>query len=667
MKNIELNSKKLFSKKKLAIKYIVLLLTVQNTFFSHYLFSQAPPKYSSTNSKAIKYYENATKYFDARDNDNTIKEAQKALEKDPNFMEAYYLIADAYVDSRNLSKALETYEKSFAVNPNYFPNALYTAGAIAINTGQYEKCKQFLEKFLTYPNTAETFKVKAEKHIIDCNFSIEALKNPVPFNPVNMSDNLNTPDHEYFPSITADGNTFLFTRNLKDANSSVGYQEDFFISKKLNNNWEPAFPIGAPINTADNEGAPTISADGQILIFAACNRPDGFGSCDLYFSRKVGEKWTKPLNMGPPINSKNWETQPCFSSDGKTLYFIRGTVTREGIKNQDIYVCELKADGAWSTPMALSTTINSPDREESVFIHPDNQTLYFASNGHPGMGGMDLYVSRKMDDGNWSKPMNLGYPINTFSDENSMLVAPDGKLAYFASGREGGKGGLDLYQFELYDKIRPGNLTYVKGKVFDSKTKKPVGALFELIDLSTSKTVLESESNIGNGEFLVCLTANKNYALNVSKNGYLFYSENFSLKDVVADINKPFQMDVPLQPIDTGMAVELKNVFFETAKYDLKPESVVELDKLVSFMKKNKNLKIEIAGHTDNVGDKKTNQLLSQNRAKSVYEYLIKKSIEAERLSFKGYGDSKPKVENNSDINRAKNRRTEFKVISKGI
>ncbi|MBN8703452.1 MAG: PD40 domain-containing protein [Bacteroidetes bacterium] len=634
-------------------------------FIGNSVLAQIPPKYSTTSSKAIKYYESATKYFDARDNEKTISEAYKAIEKDPNFMEPYYLIADAYVDSRKLDKALELYERSFGVNPNYYPNAYYTAGAIAINMGQYEKCKLFLEKFLKFPNVNEVFKGTSEKYLLDCDFAIQAMRSPVPFNPINLEGAINTIDHEYFPSITADGKTFLFTRNLKDATAPAGYQEDFFVSKKNESGWQQALPIGTPINTLDNEGAPTISADGQILIFAACNRPDGAGSCDLYFSRKVGEKWTKPMNMGAPINTRNWETQPCFSSDGKTLYFVRGTVTREGIKNQDIYVCELKADGTWSTPLSLGATINSPEREESVFIHPDNQTLYFASNGHPGMGGMDIYVSRKLADGKWSTPINLGYPINTYSDENSLLVGPDGKLAYFASGREGGKGGLDLYQFELYDKIRPENLTYVKGKVFDSRTKKPVSALFELVDLSTSKIVLESESNMGNGEFLVCLTANKNYALNVSKNGYLFYSENFSLKDVMADISKPFQMDVPLQPIDTGMSVELKNVFFETGKFDLKPESVVELDKLVAFMNRNKNLKIEISGHTDNVGDKKANQQLSENRAKSVSEYLVKKAVDSTRIIYKGYGDAKPKVDNNSDSNRAKNRRTEFKIVSK--
>ena len=301
----------------------------------------------------------------------------------------------------------------------------------------------------------------------------------------------------------------------------------------------------------------------------------------------MGNRWAKPINIGPPINTRNWETQPSFSSDGKTLYFVRGTVTREGIKNQDIYYSQLSKDGYWGDPVSISSKINTPDREESVYIHPDNQTLYFSSNGHIGMGGLDIYMCKKQPNGEWGNPINLGYPINTNNDENSLLVSPNGEIAYFASNRQGGKGGLDLYQFDLYKEARPERLTYVIGKVFDARSKKPLGATFELIDLETAQTVIESESNIGNGEFLVSLTANKNYALNVSKNGYLFYSENFSLKEI-ADLSKPFQLDIPLQPIDIGSPVVLNNIFFETNMFNLKAESNAELQKLVDFLTLNK-------------------------------------------------------------------------------
>jgi len=324
----------------------------------------------------------------------------------------------------------------------------------------------------------------------------------------------------------------------------------------------------------------------------------------------------------------------------------------------------LQPNGAWGAPKNLGPKINSKGKEESVFIHPDGKTLYFGSNGHIGMGGLDLYVSRMDEKGEWGEPVNLGYPINTYGDENSILVSPTGDLAYMASNRAGGMGGLDLYQFPLYEAARPGKITYVKGKVYDANTKAALGAHFELLDLATGKSIVESDANSGNGEFLVCLPVDKDYALHVSQPGYLFYSENFALKEL-SDPTKPFQMDVPLQPIDTGSVIDLKNVFFETAKYDLKPESKVELDKLVAFLNVNKTIRGELSGHTDNVGDKKSNMTLSQNRAKAVYDYLVKAGIDPKRLTYKGYGDTRPKVANDSDEHRATNRRTEFKVISK--
>jgi outer membrane protein OmpA-like peptidoglycan-associated protein len=279
------------------------------------------------------------------------------------------------------------------------------------------------------------------------------------------------------------------------------------------------------------------------------------------------------------------------------------------------------------------------------------------------MGGTDIYMSRRQPDGSWGEPVNLGYPINTGGDENSLLISRDGKTAYFASDRKGGYGGLDMYSFELPEPIRPGKTTYAKGKVFDAVTKLPLGADIEVMDLKTAASVVKWNSNSATGEFLICLPVNREYAFNVSKEGYLFYSENFSVKE-----NKdyePFLIDIPLSPIAQEQKVILRNVFFETDKYNLKDESKAELNKLAVFLTKNKTLKIELSGHTDNTGDKKRNQTLSENRARAVYNYLIASGIAAERLSYNGYGDAKPVVPNDSDEHRQMNRRTEFKVISK--
>ncbi|MDQ3110409.1 MAG: OmpA family protein, partial [Bacteroidota bacterium] len=282
-----------------------------------------------------------------------------------------------------------------------------------------------------------------------------------------------------------------------------------------------------------------------------------------------------------------------------------------------------------------------------------------------GMGGLDLYVCRRDTvTGKWGIPANLGYPINTEGDESGMIVNGAGQVAYFSSDRTGTLGCDDIYMFSLPKEFQPVPVTYMKGKTFNKKTLKPVGnASFELINLSTGKTVVTSFSDAVTGEFLVCLPVNENYALNVNASGYTFYSESFQLKKVT-DASKPFRMDVPLQPIEDSVRGELKNVFFETGKFDLKPESKAELNKLALWMKANPKVKIELSGHTDNVGDKKSNLTLSNNRAKAVYDYLAANGVDASRMTYKGYGDTKPKVANDTPEHRQMNRRTEYMITS---
>ncbi|HRH67806.1 MAG TPA: OmpA family protein [Bacteroidia bacterium] len=345
------------------------------------------------------------------------------------------------------------------------------------------------------------------------------------------------------------------------------------------------------------------------------------------------------------------------------MYFVRAIKGSDGRSQRDILVSKIGDNSAWSEPVSVSDKINTPGDEMSVFVHPDDQTLYFSSDGHPGMGGLDIFMSKRSPTGEWGVPVNLGYPINTTADENSLLVSPSGELAFFASDRPGGKGQLDLYQFALPEAMRPQPVTYMKGKVFDIETKKVLAASFELIDLATGKTVVSSTSNSGNGEFLVCLPTGKSYALNVSKDGYLFYSENFQLKDAKS-AKDPVLKDVGMKPIKVGQSVVLRNIFYDFDKYDLKDESLAELGKLISFLSKNPKIRIEVGGHTDNVGGKAYNQQLSEKRAKSVYDYLVKNGITESRLEFKGYGDAKPVADNSSDQGRSQNRRTEFTILS---
>jgi outer membrane protein OmpA-like peptidoglycan-associated protein len=330
-----------------------------------------------------------------------------------------------------------------------------------------------------------------------------------------------------------------------------------------------------------------------------------------------------------------------------------------------IFESTLSDSGYWSVPVKLSDTINTQGKEECPFIAPDNQTLYFCSDGHPGFGGTDIFMSRRLPNGRWGTPVNLGSPINTSKNETGISIDPNGKLAYFSSDRAGGYGGMDIYSFVLPDSMRPQQVTYMKGKVYDVNTSQPLIAYFTLIDLETGKVISESTSRPVDGTFLVCLPINKNYALNVSRKGYLFYSDNFSLKDVKATYDHPFLKNVPLQPIDTGATIVLNNIFFPTNKYDLKPESEVELAKLISFLKSNPTIKIQLSGHTDNQGTPQSNIILSENRAKAVYNYLIAHTIDAARLTYKGYGQTRPVATNDTPEGRQLNRRTEMKIIAK--
>ncbi len=642
-------------------------------FFFCFIYSTpllAQKEYSTSDPKAIRLFEAGTKFYDGRQNEKAIEMFDDAIKADPKFMEAYMLKANVYEDIGQHEKAIDAYKEAIKTNPDFFPKVYYSLAKEEFYIGRYSDAKTHIEKFLSYPKGKGSLQLKAKKLLENAEFAINAVNNPVPFEPIN-TDSINTEENDYFPSITVDGQTMLFTRDIKTVNSNgkISTQEDLYRSKKYGNKWGKAKPV-SEINTSGNEGASSISSDGQYIFFTACedipptkDSRTTNGSCDIFLTKKIGEVFSEPRDLDEPLNSKKWETQPSFSSDGRTIYFVRNIDVSYGVSHSDILVSHIGDDYRWSEPVSVSDLINTTDNESFVFIHPDNQTLYFASSGHPGMGGTDIFFSKKDSSGKWTKPQNLGYPINSINDEISFLVSPDGKTAYFASNREGGKGGLDIYYFPLYEKARPKPVTYMKGKVFDSETKKVLSAAFELIDLATGKVIVSSTSNVGNGEFLCALPTGKSYALNVSKDGYLFYSDNFKMENPKS-ADEPYLKDVPLNPIKTGKSIVLNNIFYDTDKFDLKSESKVELGKLISFLNKNPKIKFEISGHTDNVGTKPYNQTLSEKRAKSVYDFLISNGIPITRMTSKGYGDSKPVADNASEAGRAKNRRTEFLITA---
>ncbi len=655
--------------------------------------AEAQVGYSTKDKKAIKYFE-AGKTAPNEEREEGAREPNyqagidymvKALERDPDFIEAHLLKAEFHEYKNEYEEAIVHYKKSLALNPNFLRSGVtyFFLGNLQHATGDYEDAIKNLEIYMQNRNANPKLQQKAALIRDNAVFAKEAMENPLPFDPVNVGPGINTENPEYFPTITVDGETILFTRRIKDGRVQGRFkeQEDFFVSQLENKLWQEAVPMPSNVNTVNNEGAPTIAADGRTLIFVGCadqlgsygeNR-GGRGSCDLFITKKLGNRWTDPQNLPGTLNSIHWETQPSLSSDGKTLYFIRGIRGRNATNNSDIYVSHLQVNGEWSTPEKLPDHINTPGREESVVIHPDGKTLYFASRGHIGMGGSDIYVTRLNDKGEWSMPENLGYPINTKYDENSLMVGPDGEVAFFASDREGGYGDLDIYYFIMPESMRPTKTLYFEGLVYDINTKRPIPGKFKLVDIETGEEVIYSEADPITGEFTVTLPVNKEYALTVEYPGYAFYSDNFNMTE--PEGMEAFHKDVPMVPLGStsGTGIPLANVFFDLNKATLREKSFIELNKLVSFMKEHPEYNFEIGGHTDSRGN--NNQQLSEDRAKAVMDYVVSKGISADRLSSKGYGSSKP-INTDAEIaalgtNEEKeaahqeNRRVEYTIVSK--
>ena len=332
-----------------------------------------------------------------------------------------------------------------------------------------------------------------------------------------------------------------------------------------------------------------------------------------------------------------------------------------GFGGRDIWVTHRLLSGRWSRPENLGEAVNTVGDESCPFIHADNETLYFNSNGHAGYGMTDLFLSKKVNDRSWTVAENLGYPVNTIDDQGSLIVSADGKTAYYASDGTDTKGGLDLYSFELREDIRPLKTLWVKGKVLDKKTAKGLPSSVELTDVKNNNLISKIQTD-EDGNYLLTLPVGKNYSFNVNRRGYLFYSDKFSL--LKNNIDSIFTLNIALQAIEKGAAIVLNNIFFESGKSALQNESKSELDKLIALLSDNSNLKIEIDGHTDNVGQIKDNLLLSTKRAKAVVEYLLSKSINSQRLTYKGFGSTKPVADNSSETGRTLNRRTELYIIS---
>jgi flagellar motor protein MotB len=615
----------------------------------------------TTSDRALKKYNDGISSYDYFDLNKAEADFRAAIAIDNRFYEAYIMLGELLLKQNRYIDASSAYRSAVKIDSLFYKPVFFNLGKAEFSSGEYYLALTHFNVYQAQTGMSPANKAIAAKLIKNCEFALKAIKKPIAFNPVSLGNGVNTQDDEYWPSITADGHTLMFTRQVNKANNP-GFrgtvQEDFFISQFADKEWQMAFNAGTPLNSIQNEGAQTLSSDGTYMFFTGCNRTDGLGSCDIYFSAFSNGKWTLPANIGSPVNTNKWESTPSISADGKTLYF--SSSRPGGFGGKDIWYSRLNSRNHWSEPVNMGPTINTDGDEMSPFIHFDGKSLYFASDGRVGMGGFDLYMTRMQKDSTWSEPVNLGYPMNTYNDEMGLVIESAGEKAYYSSVRDNA-GGKDIFSFDLDESVRPDPVSYMKGKVYDKETGKLLVADYELINLSTRKVVLKNSTD-ASGNFLVCLPSGFNYGINVIKPGYLFYSETFTLEGVHT-ASQPFVKKIILSPTKVGERMFLSNVFYETDSWELKKESMTELNNLASLMNENKNMVMEIGGYTDSTGTEKYNMSLSEKRALSVVNYLIRIGIAPDRLKYKGYGNASHLGNNITSEGRQLNRRTEAKII----
>ena len=523
------------------------------------------PILSFAQKKDYKNFDKAVKYNAEGNIEKSIRYANKALENLPDWSKPNLLLASIYANEKQIELSASYLLKVYNENDSKDVKGIEQVVKLYYSNGFYDEALFYSEKIIVQDTNKYRVTTKIDRYINNCKFAIESLKSPVEFNPINLGNNINSEFEEYLPAISVDGKTLVYSRRFMKNNI---LQEDFFISEKNeNNSWTPSKDYGNNLNTYGNEGAFSFSADKEMAVFTACDREGIIGRCDLYLLIAG-----KTYNAGKIINSKEWDSQGCFSPDGKYLYFVSSR--KGGYGGKDIWRSEI-TKGGFLTPENLGPNINTKFDEMSPFLHPDNITLYFSSNGHIGMGDYDIFMCRRTSTINkWNKPENMGYPINTFNTENSLIVANDGKTAYYASDKSG-FGKEDIFRFELPKNLRA---------------------------------------------------------------------------EPLADL----EMDIIIKKV--GEEVILRNVSFASNSYTLEERSFVELEKLISYLKKNPDLQIEIQGHTDDVGNEIENQRLSEQRANVVFEYLSPKVNNT--LRHKGFGESQPLGKD-----REENRRTSFIIV----
>ncbi len=616
---------------------------------------------------ARKAYERAIDAYVEKDFATAQSELNKAINKSPEFALAYFLRAQILQDEGSEVFAVDALKKGLEIDDSEYPRGWFQLAELCWGEGLYDDGKSAIESFKNskaYDRfIADTVLQKHYTRVKEgIEFSIQHANDSAKFDAHKLSENINTSSPEYYPSLSLDNQVMIMTRRFKPIGAKYN-QEDFYISKwsNRNNSWDKAQPISG-INTGQNEGAATISGDGSTIIFTACEAPgvgygqrEGYGSCDLFesnFDVHKG-KWSIGENLGS-INTSMWESQPTLSADGNFLVFSRARHIRG--MGSDLFGAYRQDDGTWSEPFRLPGKINTPFEEESPFLHPDGKSLYFSSNGHPGMGNLDLFVSQIDSTGNWGEPVNLGFPLNTHDDENSLIVEPAGDFALFASDRNNINDDLDLWRVRLKEEVKPDAIGVLGGLVVDNATGELLKASVVLLNAESGELIARVESGSDKG-FVIPLPAEGNYSFEVDKEGYLFKLVHFSMSGLADQF-----VEVRLDKIEVGASIDLNTIRFETGSAELEEGYQADLVRLVNWLEANPSACVEIIGHTDNIGSDSNNQILSSNRAKSVKSFLISAKIQADRLSTSGKGSSEPINSNDTEEGRAQNRRVEILI-----
>ncbi len=616
----------------------------------------------------------------------------KANEFNPENASLNYKIGQCYFYSLEHRKALQHFEKAYTLQPAVQSDIMYYIAQSYQGMHEFETA---ILKYLDFknqltPQLLGEFGKNIERKINECRNGIEFMKKPVRVFIDNLGPEINSHEPEYGPIINADESMIIFTSRRNNTTGSKvcpndgKYFEDIFISYRSGKNWGAAQNPEKPLNSDLHDATVGLSPDGQkLFIYRGENGGDIF-ECEL-----KGDIWAKPKKLSKHINTKYHESSASLSPDGRQLYFVSDKPG--GFGGRDIYVSTTDKKGNWGPAELLPGSINTPLDEEAVFMHPDGKTLYYSSKGHNSMGGYDIFKT-VFSKGEWSDPENLGYPINTAGDDRYFSISASGRHGYYASERQNGFGAHDIYQItflgdekqmicnsednllswknqavsetviEKVINIKSTSVTLLKGHILDEISKSPLEARIILSDIDKNEELATFNSNSASGRYLVSLPSGKNYGISVSADGYLFHSENFNIPENAA--YQEIEKDFFLKKIAIGSSIVLKNIFFDFNQASLRSESINELQRLIKLMNDLPSLKIEISGHTDNIGSAQYNKTLSERRAKAVVDYLIENGISANRLTYKGYGFDMPIATNDTEEGRQKNRRTEFKIIS---